>query len=911
MTRGSLFLVIRMRKGHGVSETAAEAARALAHRGHQVTIGCVEPPDNFAGLDIRVVPAQPAEIETLARAIGAETVVALSAPYFDALPALPPDLLRLAWEAGDPTPGLFPPPEAQTRTGWAEEKRARVYPHIDGVMTVSEFLISDIGWPDAVVVPNGADHAGHHAGRAKRPEGPLRIGLLARLGAGEARYKGFALAAPMLAELRARDVDAVLEVMGRGTPADAAPLRAQGCKVHLNATDEERAVFLSTIDVFVSLSLWEGFDLPVVEAQWLGTPALALDTGAHPEVTPLLMPDLGGLVDLLENYARDPALLAVHGKLCRDFVASRFRWDTTAERYLAACERFRATRRRATTMAPSPYARWLAQHGSPTAQELDAMRAVGATWRPPPLVSILVDASRGSEAGLGRLLSSLRDQTYPAWEALLVGGQPSAATDAPRDDRIRADAGFATVHAALAAARGPWAMVVDGGAVLAPHALHLLVAAATQSPTIGVAYPDEDRIDSNGLRSDPVFRCAIDPDLLPASGIVGRGAVFGTDLLRQEAARDPDCTSAALLHAAALEALRRHGRQGFAHVPCVLHHAGADQQPLELSALERIAAQHAERCGDGATQEPNPLVPGTLRIRRRLLDPAPHVSVIVPTRDRADLLGPCLDGVLNRTDYPSLDVVIVDNGSSAAETLDLFGRLSADPRVRILPAPGPFNYARLVNAGVAASTGEVLALLNNDVEVIAPDWLAEMVSHAVRPDIGAVGAKLLYPDGTVQHAGVVLGIGWPGGVAGHMHVGAAAGDPGPHGLLGLTRSVSAVTGACLVVRRALYRDLQGLDEANLAVDFNDVDFCLRLQEKGYRNLWTPFAALYHKESVSRGRSRSAGQEERFRKEVAYMRERWGALLDNDPWWNPNLSLATNVFALADSPRGERPWAIDG
>jgi GT2 family glycosyltransferase len=225
----------------------------------------------------------------------------------------------------------------------------------------------------------------------------------------------------------------------------------------------------------------------------------------------------------------------------------------------------------------------------------------------------------------------------------------------------------------------------------------------------------------------------------------------------------------------------------------------------------------------------------------------------------------------------------------------------------VLSLPGPFNYSWLNNQAAAKANGEILLLLNNDVDVIAPDWLTELVSLATRPDVGAVGPKLLYSDKTIQHAGLVLGLGWPDGVAGHYGLRAARDDPGPFGSLALLRTVSAVTGACLAVRRELYQAVGGLDERNLTVAFNDVDFCLRLQEKGYRNLWTPFAELYHLESISRGDDLTGDKLIRFQKEKTFMRQRWGRLLDLDPYWNPNLSLNSFGRIIARDSRRPKEW----
>jgi GT2 family glycosyltransferase len=280
--------------------------------------------------------------------------------------------------------------------------------------------------------------------------------------------------------------------------------------------------------------------------------------------------------------------------------------------------------------------------------------------------------------------------------------------------------------------------------------------------------------------------------------------------------------------------------------------------------------------------------------------------VIIPTRDRAELLAPCVAGLLGATDYPALEVLVVDNGSDRAETFALFASWQGDARVRVLSAPGPFNYARLNNQAAAAARGAILLLLNNDTEVTEPGWLAEMAALAIRPEVGAVGARLLYPDGTLQHAGVVLGFGWPRGVAGHVYLAEPGDHLGERAMLGAVRGVSAVTAACLAVRRESYLAVGGMDEAELAVAFNDVDFCLKLGARGLRNLWTPFATLLHKESASRGRDLDLAKAARLEREVSVMRARWGALLDEDPHWNPNLSLLLGGRDLAAEPRAREP-----
>jgi GT2 family glycosyltransferase len=265
----------------------------------------------------------------------------------------------------------------------------------------------------------------------------------------------------------------------------------------------------------------------------------------------------------------------------------------------------------------------------------------------------------------------------------------------------------------------------------------------------------------------------------------------------------------------------------------------------------------------------------------------------------------CVESIRTRTQYSPFEIVIVDNGSREEETLRFFREAGND--LRILTEPGAFNYSRLNNRAAAQARGDILLFLNNDTEVETPEWLTEMVSHAARTEVGAVGARLWWPDGTLQHGGVILGL---GGVAGHAFPHIPRGHPGYFNRAMLQQNCSAVTGACMAVRKVVFEELGGFDEENLGVTFNDIDFCLRLTQAGYRIVWTPYANLIHHESASRGHQRTLEEQAEFERAVDYMQTTWGAELLHDPFYSPNLSLNPPGFTIAFPPReSKRPFLV--
>lgn len=468
-----------------------------------------------------------------------------------------------------------------------------------------------------------------------------------------------------------------------------------------------------------------------------------------------------------------------------------------------------------------------------------------------------------------------------------VAPPPDAASDLPTLVVPRATSVADLVNGAAQALDHDVVVVIEPGNVLLAGAAER-IATAFATEEIQAAFADE-VLALDGLAL-PLLKPDFDEDLLLQVDYVGaflavrRKTFLGLGGLAsdREGAHARDFL------------LRLVATQGAAAVGHVLGPAhGRARGPVDAGAGVAAVAAHLAATNADASARAMP-GSGRIEIVRSLRDPPP-VSVIVPTRDRLDLLVPCLDGLLERTDYPRLEIVVADNGSVEPETLARLQAYGRDPRVRIAPMPGPFNFSRINNDSVALSSGRVLVFMNNDVEVLQPHWLTALVTEAVRPGIGAVGAKLLYPNGFVQHAGVVLGL--FGGPAGHAFHLFREGHPGYLHMLEATRRVSAVTAACLAIRRETFEAAGGFDAETFAVALNDVDLCLRLDAAGHRNLYVPRACLLHKETASRPSDRSPDEVARYERELAAFTARWSARLARDPWYNSGHGHAAPDFSV--------------
>lgn len=530
-----------------------------------------------------------------------------------------------------------------------------------------------------------------------------------------------------------------------------------------------------------------------------------------------------------------------------------------------------------------------------------------------PLVSVILPVYNAPEAFLRAAVESVRGQLYRHWELCIAD---DASTD-PRvkalldeysglDDRIkvvhRADNGHicAATNSALALAGGRWVAFLDHDDELAEHGLALAVLAIARRPDAGMLYSDEDKLDAAGRRYDPYFKPEFDRLLLLGQNYLTHLLLVRRDLVEDVGGMRPGFEGSQDWDLVLRVSEVLEDRQ-VVHVPHVLYHWRAHQastagalaaKPYASDAGRRAVAEHLARTGRPGEVASLPW--GHNRVSWPLPQPAPLVSVIVPTRDGA-MLRKCLDSLLEVTAYPHLEVVVVDNGSTDPDVLGYLRSRQAD--LTVIRDDRPFNYAALNDEAVKQAAGEVVCLLNDDTEITSSGWLEEMVGQLYQPGVGAVGAKLYYEDGSIQHAGVVLGI---GGVAGHAFRTAAHDSTGSMGRLRLAQTMSAVTGACMAVRRQAWEQVGGMDEDHLAVAFNDIDFCLRLREAGWRIVWTPWAELTHHESVTRGSETK--RRVAFAAEERYMYRRWGGTLRTDPAYNPNLSLVTEDWSLAWPPR---------
>ncbi|HEY7319394.1 MAG TPA: glycosyltransferase family 2 protein [Candidatus Binatia bacterium] len=518
-----------------------------------------------------------------------------------------------------------------------------------------------------------------------------------------------------------------------------------------------------------------------------------------------------------------------------------------------------------------------------------------------PLFSLIMPVYDTEAVWLREAIESVQAQLYQNWEMCVVNDAstknyiaPILNTYAGSDPRIRVkhlseNRGIAGASSeALAMATGDFIGLLDHDDALTPDALWEVASRLNQSPELDLVYSDEDKLTADGVRVEPFFKPDWSPDLLLSMNYITHFAVFRRSLFETaggfrmgyEGAQDHDVL---------LRVTEKTDR--IAHVPKILYHwrmadassaSSASAKPFASESGRRAVEDALKRRGYEASAEI--LAPGRYRARYKI-HKSPLVSIIIPTKDQARLLQRCVAGIEEKTRYHPYEIVIIDNNSIDPETIRYLDALS--DKHRVLRYPHPFNFSAINNFAADQAKGECLLFLNDDTQVIDGDWLTAMVEHVQRPEVGAVGAKLLYPDNTIQHAGVTLGI---CGGAGHAFKNLPNNRTAYFGLADLTRNTSAVTAACMIIPRNVFDEVGGFDE-ELTVVYNDVDLCLRIREQGYLVVYTPFAVLYHFESASRGRLRPSREEELFCR-------RWSETIRaGDPYYNPHLTLTREDWSL--------------
>lgn len=534
-------------------------------------------------------------------------------------------------------------------------------------------------------------------------------------------------------------------------------------------------------------------------------------------------------------------------------------------------------------------------------------------WEEKPLISIVMPVYNTDPGFLREAIHSITAQFYPNWELCI-------ADDASTDPAIRqileqVCAGDARVrvvyreqngHISLASnsaieiADGEFVALMDHDDRLSKDALYWVAREIRNHPDVDLVYSDEDKIRADGGLSGPHFKPDWNEELFLTQNYINHLSVFRRDLLIEagglragyEGSQDHDLI---------LRIVARTSPEKIRHIPRVLYHwrvfagSGSFSQSFLSRAID--ARRRAVRDyladkypGQNITVEDGPH--DCNRIRYPLPDMAPRVSILIPTRDRLDYLKACIQSIEEKTDYTNYEIIIINNDSKEPQTLQYFQECAATDRISVIDYSGPFNFSAMNNLAAERASGTVLALVNNDIEVISEDWLSEMVSNAVRPEVGAVGAKLHYGNDSIQHAGVILNA---RGVAFHAFHTYPSDHKGYQLRLKLPQYISAVTAACLVVEKEKYLEAGGFDSDNLPVAYNDVDFCLKLLQRGYKNLFTPYAELYHHESVTRGSDIGLANERRLKREANFMREKWQSELSRDAHYNPNFSPDTGQF----------------
>lgn len=572
------------------------------------------------------------------------------------------------------------------------------------------------------------------------------------------------------------------------------------------------------------------------------------------------------------------------------------------------------------------YGQWTRRHGDPDKKELALMGVFMGRLPRRPLISVLMPVYNTPERWLVRAIESVRNQIYPDWELCIADDRSSnpgvrtlLTAYARKDPRIklcfREENGHIceSSNSALALCTGEFTALLDHDDELLPHALFHVAWEAIKDPTANIVFSDEDKMNEDNRRADPYFKPGWNYDLLLGQNCVSHLGAFRTSLMREvggfrrglEGSQDWDLT---------LRILAKAGLSGVHHIPRVLYSwrtlktstaSGMEAKPYAALAGRRAVQDHLTELYPGASLRGYGEGEGW-RVLWPLPDPPPRVSVIIPAGDTVHMLREAVESLVSVTDYPDLEIIVVNHAPPQQEMgTYLQQAAAANSNLKWVSMTGSFNLSALNNFGVRHSSGGILLFISNEARITESGWLRELVSHALRPDVGAVGACLLYPDGTIQHAGMVLNL---TGMAGHFFHRSPTDAPSIGGPPFLVREVTAVSGRCLMIRREIFESTAGFDERQFPLNYGDIDFCLHLRSLGLRNIYTPFARLVQQESDTTGAAEHACEDgvAAMMRETLALINQWPKEVAADAFFNPNFSLSSELPSLS-TPRHQWPW----
>lgn len=563
------------------------------------------------------------------------------------------------------------------------------------------------------------------------------------------------------------------------------------------------------------------------------------------------------------------------------------------------------------------YLSWLAKFEVISTEEREKINTHIARFSVQRKFSIIILGYESGVSDIMKSVQSLQNQIYPNWDVYVIGDEAiiqEAREKLSINPKILQRATFIegtdfdSVRQILSVTNfkllADYVGLINPGDILSEFALYEFAAQIELYPNLEALYCDEDSLSSDGERQSPCFKTDWNLELFLAQNYTGNLCLFSKALFTHTLSQlNPGSRDEAL----SFRALTSLDRENIGHIAKVLYHRQySSNSPNWMSRSGELVSKYLSQKGvsaELATTENNCWI----KIHYALPAKPPLVTIIVPTRNRPDLLSKCLMGVLENTEYKNIEFLIIDHQNDHPGFFEIASRYESDTRVRILPYFGEFDHSDMNNKAAEKAQGDVLLFLNDDIEVIEPNWLSEIITQLALPDRGVVGARLLYPDKRIQHAGVVLGF---GGVAGHGHLGLNANAEGYFGRLIVASEVSGLTGACMAINRQLFEEIGGFSAKHLARTFNDVDLCLKARERGKINIYTPLATLIHHESASLGGDLKLHQYKRLQREVGYMLEHWG-LMQQDPYYNVNLSLEGETYALSFPPRRVAPWIAAG